>query len=88
MRWGSYPGGFIIQGERDEKYNIQREKSNNKEFVWDVIGAQKTFSVPDLACGFFTMPCLFFDLIYQDPSDGLHIHRTPACNLISKCPEN
>ena len=47
MRWGSCPGGFIIQGERDEKYNIQQEKSNNKEFVWDVIGAQKTFSVPD-----------------------------------------
>ena len=47
LPWGG------LQSRGKEKHNIQQEKSNNKEFAWNVIGAQKTFSVTDLACGFF-----------------------------------
>lgn len=68
--------------ERDEKQYTARKVHNS------FIGTQKTFSVPDLACDFSIISCLFFNVNYQDPSDGIHIHRTPPCDLISKCLEN
>lgn len=70
-------------GERDEN----NSRKVQQQFVWDVAGAQKT-SVPDLACGFSIIPCLLCNVVYQDPSDGIHIHKTTPCDLISKCPEN
>lgn len=62
MKWGSCPGGFTIQWGKEMK-NIKQKSPIIKEFLWDVQGAQKTFSVSDSACGSSIIPCLFFDVL-------------------------